>query len=258
MTVFGYIRLSRADDRRPASLAADRARLDAGLAAYLARGYSAGEVVTDDARQFRKPVAARPGGFRVGRLAKRGDVILVPSAVRLARSVAELRDTLERWHGAGVVGVLLDLRLDYSTPEARAVVATMEAGAHLDKSLGRFAIVNDRTDDENRTVNRWGLAVRANRGTIVPGEFELIARCAAWHAAGATYVQIAGHLTRTGVPQPERLRKRNRIHRPRPWQPDQVRKMIRSYHVVAGLLARGAVKAPKGWTPPAAEPAPLA
>lgn len=256
--VYGYLRLSRTDDRRPAGLAADRAALDAGLAAYLARGYSAGEVVIDDARQHKKPVAGRPGGFRVGRLARRGDVILTPTAARLARSVAELRDTFERWHGAGVVGVVLDLRLDYSTPEARAALATMEAGAHLDRSLARLGKVNDLTDDENRTVNRWGLSVRKGRGTVVPEEFALIARCAAWHAGGASYLLIARHLTRAGVAQPERLRKRNRIPRHRAWLKGQVEKMIRSYHVVTGLFARGAVGAPKGWTPPGAEPAPLA
>ena len=261
-TAYGYLRLARLDDRDPARLERDRAAVASAQAAYLARGYSAGEVVTDGPEQLRRPVAARPGGFRVGRLAKRGDVILTPSAARLARSVAELLDTFERWHVAGVAGVVLDIGLDYGQAEGRKALALMNAGASLDRSINRLDKVNDQTADERLIVNRWGLAVapKTKRGTVVPAELDLAARCAAWHAAGASYERIALHLTRTRELMPMRWRGRNRTRFSRQapfWREESVRKMIGSYAVVSDLFARGAVKAPKGYAIPDADPTPL-
>jgi hypothetical protein len=261
MTAFGYLRLTLADARDPARLERDRAAGVAAQAEYLARGYSAGEIVTDEPEQLRKAVAARPGGFRVGRLAKPGDVILTPSAGRLARSVAELRETFERWHHSGVAGVVLDLPLDYSTPEARAALAIMAAGASLDRSINRSEKLSDMTADQLLTVNRWGLAVtpKTRKATVVPAEFDLACRCAAWHLGGASYYRITLHLTRIREPLPVRWKKRNRTRfGPAPfWQVKQVRTMIRSYHVVTGLLERGSATAPAGYVVPTATPTPL-
>ena len=261
MTTYGYIRLSRDDDRKPDRLDADWAAVVNAQAAYLARGYSAGEVVTDDHTQLKTAVAKRPGGFRVGRLAQRGDVILTPNAGRLARSMAELQDTLTRWHGAGVVGVVIDLNLDFGTPEGRTAMSLMATGAALDRSINSIDKTNNLTDDQKLIVPRWGLALapKTKRGTVVPAELELAARCAAWHAGGANPEKIALHLTRIREPLPMRWRGRNRTRFGPPpfWQPGQIKKMIHSYHVVAGLFTRGAVKAPKGFVLPTAEPTTL-
>lgn len=261
-TAYGYVRLSRADHRQPAALDADLAAIAAAQAGYAARGYLAGEVVMDGIWQLRRPVAARPGGFRVGRLARPGDVILTPSAGRLARSVAELRDTFERWHASGVAGVVLDLPLDYSTPEGRAALAIMEAGASLDRRINRLDRHNDKTDDQARTVNRWGLAVarKTRKAVVVPAEFDLIARCAGWHLGGARVFQITRHLARVREPLPKRWHKRNRSRlagAAPDWDHSQVRKMIHSYHVIVGLLERGCAAVPKGYAPPTAAPTPL-
>lgn len=260
-TVLGYLRLVARDQWRPAELAADRATLAAALAGYAARGFAVGETVTDEADQQFTPVTARPGGFRVGQLAARGDVIVTPTAKRLARSVAELRDTLDQWFGRGVAGVVLDLGIDYAQAEAPTALKLMAVGAMLNQSLVVSDMVASRTADENATVNRFGLFVspKTKKATIVPAEFDLAAKCAGWKAGGASAEQIALHLTRTYEPQPKRWNGRNRtVMGPSPfWSERQVERMVKGYHVVSGLLARGACKAPAGYDPPLAAPTPL-
>ncbi|HYH69491.1 MAG TPA: recombinase family protein [Urbifossiella sp.] len=266
MTAFGYLRLTRADERDPRRLTADRAALAYALTTHGYRGYTPGPVLEDAPDQLTRAVAARPQGFRVGRLAEPGDVILTPTAGRLARSVAELRDTLEAWHARGVTGVILDLNLDYARPEARQALALMEAGAHLCRSIARSDVLNNLTADQAAMRNRWGLQVYGKpanrRATVVPAEIELAARCAAWHAGGASCERIALQLTRTREELPERLRKGHRrvwYKRSPFWTEEKVKKMIKSYHVVADLYARGVVKRPRTlkaaeFTFPTAEP----
>lgn len=260
-TVYGYIRLGTRDGWRRADLDADHAALAAALAEHVARGFTAGEIVLDEPDQQTTPVTARPGGFRVGQLAKRGDVIVVPTAKRLARTVGELWDTLEQWFGRGVTCVILDLGIDYAQAEARAAVKLMAAGANLEKSLMGTDQLLARTADQLATVNRFGMFVspKSKKATIVPAEFDLAAKCAGWKAGGATAEQIALHLTRTREPRPIRWTGRNRTFMgPSPfWAERQVLRMVRGYHAVSGLYARGVCKAPAGYEPPLAEPTPL-
>lgn len=260
-TVLGYFRTGKRDEWKPDALAADLAALAAAQAEHAGRGFAVGEVVTDGNDQWQTPAAARPGVFRVGQLAERGDVILLPTAGRLARSVVELRDTLEQWLGRGVTGVVLDLKLDYAQPEARAALKLMAAGATLDRSLMKTDNLLGRTADQNATVNRFGLFIspKTKKASIVPAEFDLAAKCAGWKCAGASHEQIALHLTRTREPLPKRWHGRNRTFMaPSPfWKERQVRRMVRSYFAVSGLYARGACKAPAGYDPPVAVPTPL-
>lgn len=259
MTAYGYIRKSYTDDRRPERFDADRAAVVAAQAAYLARGYSAGEIVTDSRIQLKRPVAVRPGGFRVSRLARRGDLIIVPTAARLARSLVELHDTLKQWHGAGVVGVILDLGLDFGTPEGRAAVAMMEAGATLDRRLNQIDRMNDLHPENKPPANRYGLIVKRGQGWLLPAEFDLIARVAGWKLGGVGERTIAKHLTATGEVLPKRWRPTNRskFHENHRWQRTQVAKMHRSYHLLADLIDKGKVRVPRGYTPPVATPSQL-
>jgi hypothetical protein len=137
----------------------------------------------------------------------------------------------------------------------------MAAGAALNRSLNSNDQLLGRTRDQLDTVNRWGLFVapKSKKATIVAAEFTLAAKCAGWKAGGASAEKIALHLTRIREPIPVRWTKRNRTFMgPTPfWQERQVQRMIRGYHVVSGLLARGACKAPPGYDPPLAEPTPL-
>lgn len=259
-TVYGYLRLTLADGRDPGRLERHRAAVVEGQAARVAQGFALGEIVTDDPAELRAPMMQRPGGRRLAQLAQAGDVILIPTTVRLARSVNELHDTFRRWHAAGVAGVVLDLGLDFAQAEARAALALMQAGADLNRGLAPTTGNAEKTDDEARTVNRWGLAVspKTRVGVVVPAELDLAARCAAWFLGGNSYERIALHLTRIYEPLPKRWKKRNRVRfAPSPfWRKEQVRNMVESYTVVADLHARGVVGTPRGYTMPTVTPTP--
>lgn len=260
-TVLGYMRLSVADQLKPARAVADRAAVEFAQLRHAEQGFTLGEIVTDAADQHRLPVAARPGGIRVTQLAQRGDVIILPTAGRLARSVRELRDTLDQWHARGVIGVVIDLGLNYAQAESRASVKLLAAGEILGFSLRRNDKLALMTADEQKTVNRWGLFVakKTKKASIVPAEFDLAAKCAGWKAAGASAERIALHLTRTREQIPVRWTGRNRtFFGPAPfWHERQIERMVKGYYVVSDLYARGVCKAPAGYSVPLAEPTPL-
>lgn len=109
MTVYGYIRVSTAEQVSGTSLAEQRKRIEG---AAMAAGLAAPVVIEDAGISGSKALDTRPGGARLCALLRPGDTVIAAKFDRLFRSASDALYRVEDWKSRGIRLVLIDMGLD--------------------------------------------------------------------------------------------------------------------------------------------------
>jgi DNA invertase Pin-like site-specific DNA recombinase len=121
------------------------------------------------------------------------DGLAVPKLDRLARSVAHAADIMETARAQGWNLVVLDLGMDLSTPQGRALAQTMAVFAELEREL-----ISIRTKEAMAAAKARG--VKIGRARLAPAG--VLRRIVLSRNAGASFGSIARELTAEQVLSP--------------------------------------------------------
>lgn len=123
MTVFGYVRVSTADQANNGdSLDAQKARI-AGYA--MMQGWAAPETFIEAGVSGSVPLADRPEGKRLLAVLRPGDVVITPKLDRMFRSASDALATLEALKAESVGLVMIDLGGDVTSNGISKLVFTI-------------------------------------------------------------------------------------------------------------------------------------
>lgn len=151
--------------------------------------------------------------------ARAADGLIVAKVDRLARSVRHAADILAAASKQGWNLVVLDLAVELSTPQGRAMAQMLSVFAELEREL-----IGART--------REALAVKIARGEPVGRRSAIPAgvlrRIVAARATGASFPRIAAELMADEVPSPTGLGR---------WEPSTVRRAHASFERAMGRVA---------------------
>ena len=158
------------------------------------------EVFTDEDVSAAKNFESRPGGQKLIKAIRRGDIKSVVSFKldRMFRSVTDGLLTIEDWYKKGISIALLDYGghiLDTSSPTSKAFVTVMLTMAELERNM-----TADRTKQVlNYKKSRlevysgsipYGFRKKYNKLVPEPKEMEKVKRIFDLHAQGLNYTQI--------------------------------------------------------------------
>jgi len=198
----GYTRVSTVEQ---ADSGLGLAAQEAAIRAEATRRGATVEILTDaglSGKQVNPALAGALDRLR-GRAA---DGLIVAKVDRLARSVRHAADILAAASKQGWNLVVLDLAVEVSTPQGRAMAQMLSVFAELEREL-----IGART--------REALAAKVARGEPVGRRSAIPAgvlrRIVAARATGASFPGIAAELTADGVPSPTGLGR---------WDPSTVRR----------------------------------
>jgi DNA invertase Pin-like site-specific DNA recombinase len=155
----------------------------------------------------------RPGWRKVEAALKRREasVLVVAKLDRLSRSVHDFAGILadarrQKW---GLV--VLDVGMDFTTPQGKAWAQMVAVFAELEREL-----IGQRTRDAMAEAKARGVRFGRKRSEV--WQPELVARVLAEREAGASYKAIADGLDRDGIAPPGEDSKR--------WYPSTVRRLV--------------------------------
>ena len=190
-----YLGYSRVSTTEQADSGLGLAAQEAAIRAEAARRGATVELVTDAGLSGKQVNPALVGALDRLR-ARQADGLIVAKVDRLARSVRHAADVLAAAQKQGWNLVVLDLAVELSTPQGRAMAQMLSVFAELEREL-----IGART--------REALAAKVARGepvgrrSAVPAG--VLRRIVAARTTGASFRAIAADLTAEGVPSPTGL-----------------------------------------------------
>jgi len=160
----------------------------------------------------------RPGWREVEAALKRREasVVVVAKLDRLSRSVHDFAGILSDARRQKWGLVVLDVGMDFTTPQGKAWAQMVAVFAELEREL-----IGQRTRDAMAEAKARGVTFGRKRSEV--WQPELVARVLAEREAGASYKAIAAGLDRDGIPRPKPLGNRDA---PKRWYPSTVRRLV--------------------------------
>jgi DNA invertase Pin-like site-specific DNA recombinase len=174
------------------------------------RGWAV-EFVVDDGYSARD--LNRPGWRKVEAALKRreADVLVVAKLDRLSRSVQDFAGILTESRRQKWGLVVLDVGMDFTTPQGKAWAQMVAVFAELEREL-----IGQRTRDAMAEAKSRGVTFGRKRSEV--WQPDLVARVLGEREAGASYKAIAAGLDRDGIAPPGADSKR--------WYPSTVRRLV--------------------------------
>ena len=163
------------------------------------------DVASGKSRKGREGLEAAVAALEAGE----ADVLVVCKLDRLARSLVDFAQLLERFNRAGWQLVVLDLGIDMTTPTGELVASIMAALAQWERR-----IISDRTKSALAQAKRQG--IRLGRAAGVESDAETVALIKGLRAERLSYRAIAAELDRRAIPAP----------RGRGWNQETVRQAV--------------------------------
>jgi len=202
-----YIRVSTEEQARGGvSLQAQEEKL---MAYCHLTGLEVVAVIREEGVSGAKPLAVRPGGGKLLTLVgkKRVRHVVALKLDRLFRDAADALNQTRAWDKGGVALHLADLggqTLNTATAMGRFFLNVMAGFAELERNLiaerTEMAMAHKKAHLEAYARTPYGFDREGNDFKENPQELETVAQIRAWRQEGWSLREIAGELTRQGVP----------------------------------------------------------
>ena len=95
----------------------------------------AGEFVDEDVSAFHVPLANRPAGSKLWLALQPGDTVVITKLDRAFRGLADYAATLDRWRQESITPLLLDMPVNVTTAEGRAMLGSFAVWAQFESEL---------------------------------------------------------------------------------------------------------------------------